>query len=38
MAQVSPYLTEHVKRFGDYVVDLGTVPSPLDGAMPELAD
>ncbi|MDP8950708.1 MAG: transposase [Actinomycetota bacterium] len=38
MAQLSPYLTEHVKRFGDYVVDLETVPAALDGAMPDLAD
>ncbi|PLS84566.1 MAG: hypothetical protein CYG60_17240 [Actinobacteria bacterium] len=38
VSQLSPYLTEHVKRFGDYVVDLETVPDPLDGQMPELAD
>jgi len=38
VAQLSPYLTEHVKRFGDYVVDLETVPAPLNGEMPELAD
>lgn len=38
MAQLSPYLTEHVKRFGEYVVDLDTVPAPLDGVMPKLAD
>jgi len=25
-------------RFGDYVVDLETVPAPLDTEMPELAD
>ena len=34
----APDLTEHVKRFGDYVVDLETVPAPFYGAMPELAD
>ena len=38
VSQLSPYLTEHVKRFGDYVVDLEAVPAPLDGAIPELAD
>ncbi len=27
---LSPYLTAHVKRFGDYVVDLNEVPPPLD--------
>jgi TnpA family transposase len=38
VAELSPYLTAHVKRFGDYVVDLQTLPAPLDGAMPELED
>lgn len=38
VAQLSPYLTSHVKRFGDYVVDLDTIPAPLDGEMPELAE
>jgi TnpA family transposase len=27
---LSPYLTKHIKRFGDYVVDLSAVPPPLD--------
>ncbi|HRH45667.1 MAG TPA: Tn3 family transposase [Pyrinomonadaceae bacterium] len=27
---LSPYLTAHIKRFGDYVVDLTEVPPPLD--------
>jgi len=27
---LSPYLTAHIKRFGDYVVDLNEVPPPLD--------
>ncbi len=38
VAQLSPYLTEHIKRFGDYVVDLETVPDPLDGEMPDLVE
>ncbi len=27
---LSPYLTKHVKRFGDYIVDLSEIPPPLD--------
>ena len=27
---LSPYLTAHIKRFGDYVVDLSETPPPLD--------
>ena len=38
LAQLSPYLTGHLKRFGDYVVDAEATPDPLDGEMPELAD
>jgi TnpA family transposase len=38
VAMLSPYLTSHVKRFGDYVVDLDAVPAPLDGQMPELVE
>lgn len=38
LAQLSPYLTGHIKRFGDYVVDVEAAPDPLDGAMPDLAD
>ena len=26
LAQLSPYLTGHVERFGDYVVDLESIP------------
>jgi TnpA family transposase len=29
VATLSPYLTTHIKRFGDYVVDLNTPPQPL---------
>jgi TnpA family transposase len=28
-----PYLTRHLKRYGDYVVDLTTIPEPLDLAV-----
>ena len=29
VAALSPYLTTHLKRFGDYVIDLETPPQPL---------
>ena len=38
VAMLSPYLTSHAKRFGDYVVDLDATPGPLDGRMPELVE
>jgi TnpA family transposase len=30
VATFSPYLTEHIKRFGEYVIDLETIPPPLE--------
>ena len=30
LAGLSPYLTKHIKRYGDYFLDLLTVPSPLE--------
>ncbi len=30
VAVVSPYITAHVKRFGDYLIDMETVPPSLD--------
>lgn len=30
---LSPYLTHHIKRFGDYVLDLSRVPAPWDGKL-----
>ncbi len=33
MAALSPYLTRHLKRFGDYVLDLDTRPAPLDDEL-----
>jgi TnpA family transposase len=30
MAALSPYLTRHLKRFGDYVLDLSKEPEPLE--------
>ena len=34
LATLSPYLTRHLKRYGDYVVDLQNIPQPLEGAIP----
>jgi Tn3 transposase DDE domain len=30
VAALSPYITAHVKRFGDYLIDLESVPKLLD--------
>jgi hypothetical protein len=30
---LSPYLTEHIKRFGDYWLDMNTWPKALDEMM-----
>jgi hypothetical protein len=30
VAALSPYLTRHIKRFGDYVIDLDNVPNAID--------
>jgi len=32
-AMLRPYLTRHVKRFGNYVLDLSNVPQPLDDCL-----
>jgi TnpA family transposase len=34
LATLSPYLTRHIKRFGDYVIDLEQVPQPLEAELP----
>ncbi|MEG3845405.1 Tn3 family transposase [Microcoleus sp. herbarium19] len=33
VAALSPYLTSHIKRFGDYLIDLDAVPQELDEEM-----
>jgi len=33
LVTLSPYLTRHLKRYGDYVVDLGSIPQPLERAI-----
>jgi TnpA family transposase len=30
---LSPYMTRHIKRYGDYVVDLSQIPQPLETAI-----
>jgi len=30
---LSPYITRHIKRFGEYVLDLSNVPDPWDGKL-----
>lgn len=30
---MSPDITRHLKRYGDYVVDLQNVSQPIEGAM-----
>lgn len=33
--RLSPYMTEHIKRFGQYVLDMNMTPGPLD--LPKLS-
>ena len=35
-ATFSPYLTEHIKRFGEYVLDTEAIPPPLQPDKPFL--
>lgn len=30
IAALSPYVTSHIKRFGDYLMDLKTIPNTLN--------
>ena len=34
VASLSPYLTRHIKRFGDYFLDFGNVLQPLESELP----
>ena len=36
LAGLSPYPTEHIRRFGDFVLDMGAVPEPLQPDKPVL--
>ena len=33
LATMSPYVTRNLRRYGDYVVDLSSVPQPFEGAI-----
>ena len=35
LTTLSPYQTEHINRFGDYVLDLSSTPAPLPFSLPE---
>ena len=35
LAGLSPYQTEHINRFGNYVLDLSSPPAPLPFTLPE---
>lgn len=34
LSVLSPYVTSHVKRFGDYLIDAEVIPEPYDGELP----
>ncbi|MGQ4669182.1 Tn3 family transposase, partial [Metabacillus halosaccharovorans] len=34
LVMLSPYLTRHIKRFGDYVIDLQNIPQPVEENIP----
>jgi hypothetical protein len=34
LAMLSPYMTHHIKRFGHYVMDLETLPEPVEDDLP----
>lgn len=34
LVTLSPYLTRHIKRFGDYVIDLQNIPQPIEENIP----
>jgi hypothetical protein len=33
LKRLSPYMTTHLKRYGDFVLDLSDIPQPLDLAF-----
>lgn len=33
LSVLSPYIMEHIKLFGDYVIDLEELPQPFDGKL-----
>lgn len=34
LERISPYITRHIKRFGDYVIDLQKIPHPIEEEIP----
>ena len=34
LAMLSPYQTHHIKRFGNYVMDMETLPPPIEEDLP----
>ena len=34
LATLSPYVTSHIKRFGDYIIDSNAIPEPIDPTLP----
>lgn len=34
LVMLSPYMTKHIKRFGDYVIDLQNIPQPIEENIP----
>ncbi|KMP25680.1 transposase [Bacillus cereus] len=34
LERLSPYMTRHIKRFGDYVIDLQKIPQPIEETIP----
>ena len=33
VAMISPYLTRHIRRYGDYVVDYASEPDPINNEL-----
>ncbi|UJB72395.1 hypothetical protein HRE53_26060 (plasmid) [Acaryochloris sp. 'Moss Beach'] len=33
LATISPYITRHLRLYGDYVVDVNDIPQPLELAL-----
>jgi hypothetical protein len=33
VAMISPYLTRHIRRYGDYGIDYATEPDPIDNEL-----
>ncbi|PEF71950.1 hypothetical protein CON94_29110, partial [Bacillus pseudomycoides] len=34
LVMLSPYMTKHLKRFDDYVIDLKNIPQPIEENIP----